>query len=124
MIFLLRVDGVRGVVRLLRFLDLRYVCKLILSFFALISFTYSRANPSPPVSSTSLAHPATRTTAGDASNLPDVHPTAPAVHHAQSGPAALPSAPLPYSKSCAASIRIEMLCEGISYLLFQQLVGG
>ena len=42
---------------------------------------------------------------GDASNPPSVHPTAPAAHHGQYGPAALPSAPLPYSKCCAVSIR-------------------
>ncbi|EDR04492.1 uncharacterized protein LACBIDRAFT_330668 [Laccaria bicolor S238N-H82] len=70
--------GVRSVVRLLRVLVLR------------------QTNLSPPDSSTSLAHPATQNTAGAASNPHGVHPPALVASHAQSGPAALPSAPLPY----------------------------
>ena len=71
-IFSLRVDGVRGIVKLLKVLDPRYVYIFHSSLlqFTLISFTHSQLHPSPLASSTSPAHLATQTTAGDASKPP------------------------------------------------------
>ena len=104
-IFSLRVDGVRGIVRLLKVLDLRYVYIIHFSipYANLIIYTAKRILlPAAPPPLRILQH---KPLQGDASNLRGVHLTALAAHHAQSAPAVLPSAPLPYSKCCAASIR-------------------
>ena len=92
-------------VRLLKVLILWYVYALRSSVLHADFITHSQPNYSAPPSSTSPAHPATQTTAGDTSNAPGVHPTTPAASHAQCGPAALPSALLPYSKCSALSMR-------------------